>query len=302
MRALFVPFGLALAALTSCALDSSGLGAATSTETTGSSMSSGDPSSSSSATGTSSSGSTATSSGGGQGGGAPVGDALPLGAVSFFETAACPTGWDAYTAADGMTILPAVDPASSGTPHGTPLAPGEDRVHTHGIDTFFALASFQLAGFGGGNDSIAAAGQVTFQTTADAKSTGLPYVRFLVCKKSAKPIAGTLPTGMHMFYEGPSCPSGWQQPSGIAGRFMVALPAGAAADQTFGGEPLTSKETRTHKHSFSALLQTDQESVVLASGCCNDGFAKNDAYTTVDNMAESEPAVPYLELLQCVKM
>ncbi|MFT3771867.1 MAG: hypothetical protein QM820_41190 [Minicystis sp.] len=297
MRARVILFGFAVTALTACVLDATGLGTAT-TEGTSSSATA----SSSSGAGGSSSSSSSSSSGGGQGGAAPVGDPIPIGAVSFFLTAACPTGWDPYLAADGRLILPAMDPAKAGTTHGSPLMNGEDRGHAHTIDTSFALSSFKLAGASGSNDGIAAAGTVPFQTTTDPTSTHLPYVQLLVCKKTATPGSGPIPAGMHLFFEGSTCPSPFQPASATAGRFLVALPTNAPPDQPFGGAPLASTDTRTHTHSVSAELQTDAHGVVLASGCCNDGFAQHDTYTTVAPSGESEPELPYLELIQCVKM
>lgn len=293
-----------VAALTSCVLDSSGLlpSASSSSGTGGGASTSSSSSGAGGATSSSSSSTTSSSSGGGQGGALPVGDAAPVDAVSFFGGTACPMGWDAYAAADGRLLLPAMDPATAGAAHGTPLASGEDRTHTHPIDTVFALKSFDFIDVGGPNDGVASASAAAFKATTEPATAGLPYVQLLVCKKTAPPIAGTIPAGMHLFFEGASCPAGWAQAQGTAGRFIVGLPQGAPPDEPFGGAALASKDTPTHGHAFSATLQTMPHGLAVVSGCCNDGFAENQSYTTVDITQGAEPALPYLELLQCQKL
>lgn len=301
MRPSTLLFGFAIAALTSCVLDSSGLLPDTEPGSTGGSGGAG-ASSSSSSSGGGTSVSSSSSSGGGTGGAEPIGDAVPTGAVSFFGGATCPTGWDPYAAADGRLLLPALDPATSGTAHGTPLASGEERQHTHAIATFFALSSFQFIDVGGPNAGVAAAGNAAFTTTSEPASTGLPYVQFLVCKKSAPPAPGTLPAGLHLFFEGQSCPAGWAPADVTAGRFLVGLPQGGMPDQPFGAEPLASMDVPAHGHAVTATLQTTPHGEAVLTGCCNGGFAKNDSYTTIANTDLAEPALPYLELLQCQKL
>jgi hypothetical protein len=301
MRPTTLLFGFAIAAITSCALDSSGLlpdGASSTTNETGGASAS----SSSTSSGTSGTMSSSSSTSSGTGGAKPIGDAVPAGAVSFFGGTSCPMGWDAYDAADGRMLLPALDPATTGTAHGTPLASGEDRTHTHAIDTFFAISAFQFVDVGGPNSGVGSSDDAAFTTTSEPASTGLPYVQFLVCKKSAPPIKGTLPKGMHLFFESQSCPSGWAPAEGTAGRFLVGLPQGAPPDQPFGTDPLASTSTAAHDHSFSATLQTNAHGMGAFSGCCNGGFAKNDKYVTIANTDGAEPALPYLELLQCQKL
>jgi hypothetical protein len=291
MKTSTLLLGLAAVALPACILDSSGLG--TSASGTGGASSSSTASSSSAA---SSSGS------GGHGGAAPAGDPTPPGVVSFFAGVACPAGWDAFAPAAGRTILPAIDPATSGTLHGMPLGDAEDRGHTHQVNLVFDVSGFSIAAAGGGNNSIAAAAMATLSTPSASASTRLPYVQLLACKKTTPAAPGALPAGMRVFVDDIACPAGFQQATDTAGRFPVGLPANAPADTPFGGAPLGSAEVRTHAHATSATLTTGQGSVEAVCGCCNDGFAHDGMFPATGTSGEADVGLPYVELLQCVKM
>ncbi len=233
------------------------------------------------------------------------GDAIPAGAVSFFQTTVCPEGWAPHADAAGRVLLPAIGDVAPGTKVGeTPLESGEDRLHSHEISAEIELPAVSYAGIvGGGNAGVATAGKVAFAATTEPASTGLPYVQMLVCKKAEEAVAAArpLPTGMLMFFDTTTCPEGWKQATSTQGRLLVGLPADAPADVSFGGEPLPSGEPRTHAHSSSLSLKTSPHGIALASGCCGDGYAADGAYLTLADTAESEAALPMLQLLQCQK-
>jgi hypothetical protein len=251
--------------------------------------------------------STSSAGGGGAGGATTTsttgkGDALPEGAVSFFQGPSCPDGWGAYAAANGRFVVPLVGDDPAGTTHGKELANGEDRKHTHGVSATFHLGSVSYAGVvGGGNHGVGAAGDVTFSATSSEASTGLPYVQLLTCRKVSPPaVKKTLPSGMLMFFDTPACPSGWKRAQ-TQGRLIIGLPKGAPADLSFGGDPLEPGETRTHAHATSIALATSSHGIALASGCCGGGYAENGTYESKDDTAAGDAALPTIELLQCEK-
>jgi hypothetical protein len=240
--------------------------------------------------------------GGGAGGSAPRGDAIPSGAISYFTGPSCPEGWKAYDTGNGRLLLPTLGSAAGGTKYGNPLMSGEDRTHTHAIKGSFAVASTSFAGIaGGGNHGVGTAGVVKFETTSDPVSTGLPYVQLLVCKKAAEavPRSTPLPKGMEIFFDTPTCPTGWKQAEDTQGRFVVGLPKGAKGDLSFGGAPLSGATPRTHGHGKSAVLKTESHGIALASGCCGDGYAADGMYLAGEPCDESEVDLPYVELLHC---
>jgi hypothetical protein len=248
-------------------------------------------------------GATSTSSSSAATGGAPSGDPLPQGAVSFFRTEACPSGWAPYDAAAGRFVVPTVGNEVGGIPHGQPLASGEDRTHLHDIAASFTLEATSFAGIAGeANHGVAAAGTATFSTVTEPASTGLPYVQLRACKKldPAVPRATPLPAGMQVFIDAPGCPEGWKQVAASQGRFLVGLPAGAPADTTFGGAPLAGALPK-HAHAGATQLVTTPHGIALASGCCANGYAKNGTYDATADAAATETALPYVALLSCEK-
>ena len=245
-----------------------------------------------------------TGGGGGAGGGSAVGDAMPQNAVSFFQAKACPSQWAPYDTGVGRVLVPAAAGTAGGVPHGTPLAGGEDRTHTHALALSFTLGTVKYVGAaGGGNHGVAAAGTLGLMATSDPASTGLPYVQMLACKKlyAAVPGKAPLPAGMELFFDAPACPSGWKAPAATQGRFLVGLPSGAPADQTFGGPPVTSITAPSHTHGATGTLATTSHGIALASGCCADGYGANGTYMATATTDATEAGLPYLELLACEK-
>jgi len=249
-------------------------------------------------------GSDAAGEGGGGGGSAPVGDAIPTGAVSYFDGSACPTGWAPHDTGAGRVAVPTTGSALGGAVSGTPLASGEDRTHTHALQASFELPAFSYAGIAGeANHGVAGAGTVTLSGAVDPASSGLPYVQLLSCKKlaSAVPGASPLPAGLLMFFETTGCPDGWQQAASTQGRLMVGLPAGAPADLPFGGAPLPAADAPTHTHVTDPVLVTSPHGIALASGCCAGGYAVDGTYQSTQDSGPADPGLPLVTLLQCQK-
>jgi hypothetical protein len=232
-------------------------------------------------------------------------DAIPQNSIGFFQIPACPSGWEPFKAAAGRAILPTIGTMPGGATVGEPLTSGEERQHAHEIKATFDLIDISYVGIAsGGNSGVAQAGAVSFAATSDTASTGLPYVQLLSCKKMASPEAGVkpLPTGMQLYFDAATCPSGWKQAPATQGRFIMGLPKGAPADVTFGGEPVSSAAPRAHNHGNKITLETTSHGIALAAGCCGSGYAKNATYSSIEDTDASDAALPWIELLHCEKL
>ena len=232
-----------------------------------------------------------------------TGDSLPLGAISFFKTTKCPTGWVPFVSGEGRFLVPTVGTRVPGIEHGTPLASGEDRLHGHDLGAQIETGSVSYVGVvGGGNGGVAPAGTYGFQTAGEPAPSGLPYVQLLVCFKNAAPEPGRdpVPTGTLLWFRS-NCPSGWTQAATTQGRWLVGVPADAASGTTFGGEPLVSDEQRAHTHGVNGQVVTSPHGIALASGCCGGGYARNDTYPFTTTTTSGAVDLPYVELRQCRK-
>jgi len=233
------------------------------------------------------------------------GDALPNGAISFFNSASCPKGWAPFSEGGGRIAVPTIGSDQPLIVKGTPLKDGEDRTHGHSIEAEVSLTSVSYVGApGGGNHNVAAAQTVTILATGEKVSSGLPYVQLLTCKKLAPPLAGAapIPHGLLMFYNGTECPEGFAQPMATQGRLMVGLPDSAPTGLSFGGNSLKSGEGREHEHEVSGALTTTSHGIALASGCCGDGYAKNGEYPYAGKAEAERVELPTVQVLQCQKM
>lgn len=240
----------------------------------------------------------------GGGGSGPVGDAIPRGAVAFFQLEACPVGWLAMEEANGRTLLPTIG-TSVGATRGDPIESGVAPTHEHAIEATFTVPGVSYAGVvGGGNSGVGAAGDVTMTTTTDPASANLPTLQLLVCKKSEPEVAGArpIPPGTRIFFDKPSCPEGWIQTPSTQGRYVVGLPNGAPSDVAFGGGPFSTETPPTHTHDNDADLVTTPHGIALASGCCGDGYAQNGTHSASADAASAEPALPWIELFHCEKV
>ncbi len=243
---------------------------------------------------------TASNSGGD---GQVVGDAFPEGAVAYFRKVACPDGWDFYPEAHGRTIIAASEGLPRGTLIGEPLAKGEDREHVHSVSAMVEVPVTEIAGIeGGGNDGMTPAGTYSFATMSAPASPGVPYIRFLTCKKrdTAAANALPLPSKLHAYFDLDTCPSGWKTATVTNGRLVVGRPTDAPADLPFGGESITSSEPRAHTHAFETSFTTNPHGVALASGCCGK-FGKNGEVAVVGQTDPASVDFPMISLLHCEK-
>lgn len=240
-------------------------------------------------------------------------DALPTGAISFFDLSACPAGWSAYGALQGRAVVPVQGQADAGVGQsfGAALADGEDRAHDHGsFGASFAWSSASFAGAAGGTNPLGAApadASVTLATAAT--SAGLPYVELLACQKvaGASPGQGPIPSGMTLFFASETCPADWTAATATLGRHLVGAaiaavqPDASPFGATFGGPPLAPGERREHFHDASVAVTLPAHGVALASGAGAGGYAGAGDYASQAQTAPAVADVPYTQLLQCQK-
>lgn len=132
-----------------------------------------------------------------------AGDALPAGAVSFFNLAACPSGWTELTAARGRYLVGVPSGGTLASTVGTALSNVENRPvgqHTHGLTDpghvhtmgIQASGTGAQSGLGAGNgvfvgtiyDTASATTGITINNAGSVAGTNAPYLQLMVCQKS----------------------------------------------------------------------------------------------------------------------
>ncbi len=246
----------------------------------------------------------------------PSNDSLPIGAISFFNRAVCPSGWEVFRGAVGRTVVPVNSVGAEigdGVPSGAPLGDVENRKHSHAMGATLTLKAVNYLGIPGEfNHSLASADAAPVSIAGEPAGAGLPYIQLLICRKIAPPAVTPKPisTGTLMFFAASACPSGWSQPTTTQGRFLVGLPDKGTAGRSFGGPPLSAgppsgpikAEIRTHHHMVSGQIKTAPHGISLGSGGAAGGYAKDDTYPYQENSQEESAGMPYILLLQCQKM
>ncbi len=221
-------------------------------------------------------------------------DALPVGALAWFNTVNCPAGWAAEPTAVGRTIVPS-DAADAGQTDGVPLAPGEDRVHSHGITGSATTGSASFAGIVGCcNSGLSAAGTWDVTGTALPSSSGIPYVQLRACKKTTAIAYGSAPDSLIAFIDGVSCPTSWNSIADGLHRFIVGTPVGGSTGASFGGAWGSS-----HIHAVSADIPLPGHGIGLASGCCGGGFASAGTLGFNGTSDASTSAFPSVQRVAC---
>ncbi len=115
-----------------------------------------------------------------------AGDGVPSGTVAFFsvdEGVGCPDDWVPAVAAAGRLVLGVTAPDAVGVLVGLPLAAEEDRTHAHPYTSAIELATKNIAGANGGNNSGAQSGTHAITETTLAATSGLPFTQLLMCEK-----------------------------------------------------------------------------------------------------------------------
>lgn len=229
------------------------------------------------------------------------GDGFPQGAVGFFVSTLCPSGWSPYEDAVGRTIVPS-EPGDVGVTAGTALMRNERRSHAHDLAVGVDLPAVSYAGIAGeANHGLARGGHVDGTTRTDDTAADIPYVQLLVCRKTT-PAGGTPPpSGVIVFFAAGACPESWAQASAeLTGRYLVPLPQGGIAGRTFGGAPLASGEERAHTHPVTATLAASSHGIALASNGAAGNYAAAGNHATTTTAQPATAGLPYLQLLACV--
>ena len=234
---------------------------------------------------------------GGGGGGGDTGDGIPTGAVSFFETA-CPSGWAAYDAAIGRTIVSAVPTGERAV--GAALMASTNPPHAHAVTATVALAKTGfVAAAGGANAGLASDGTVSKTVTSSSDAATVPWIAFPACKKTAMPGTAAPQRGLLVYLEAATCPAGWNPALDATGRYIVGRMTGAAG-ATFGGAPLAPGELRTHTHVVTGAITAAPHAIGTAGSAGNQLWAAAGAQPFTSTTSATEASLPYVQLLACV--
>ncbi len=221
-----------------------------------------------------------------------VADALPAGALAWFNTADCPVGWDAESLANGRTIVPA-DSDGPGE-DGSPLTPGEIRLHSHSIVGTITTGSVSFAGIVSCcNSGLTTAGTWDVTGSADPASSGIPYVQLRGCRKSTAIVYGQAPTGLVAFVDS-TCPNMWSAVLVGIHRYIVGTPNGGTTGATFGGT-----WGSAHSHAISFDIPLASHGIALASGCCGGGFGASGNVAFSSTSAASVSDFPSMRRTAC---
>jgi len=239
-------------------------------------------------------------------------DTYPQGALAFFNLTACPSGWAPAVDANGnplngyflVPFAQPIPPGMLGTTVNPALASGQVRSQTHGFSSSIDLTNVAYAGSTGGrNKDPTSGGTKDFSGTTGAADPRVPNLSLLLCQKTqfqqnTNPPQG-VPQYVVTFFLTANCPTGWKPTLSTTGRFLVALPSDAVPGASFGGDPLTVGEDRTHTHAFSGSVTLSSTGVGLASGCCAHDYGGAGTYNFTGTTDAASTGLPYVIVTQC---
>lgn len=116
-------------------------------------------------------------------GGPAEDDGAPSGMIAYVQGGQCPLGWEPALLVEGRLVVAVDDGANVGVEVGAPLGDREDRAHSHAYSGEIALASKNIAGADGSNNSGAAAQAYPIAGTTAEDTSGLPFVQVKACVK-----------------------------------------------------------------------------------------------------------------------
>jgi hypothetical protein len=175
------------------------------------------------------------------------------------------------------------------------------------------------------NDDPAPSGEQPLNGAANSGSTGVPYIQvrvfmtfsdkpavgvivlqLLTCMASNQTFNASMPTGALLFSPLLGCTAlgnGWQLAEGVAGRMLVALPAGGLPGADFGGASLSPNATSVPgtAHDLSGTVHLGSSDIGLASGCCADGYAGAADVPFSATTTVAAPGFPFLMVAACVQ-
>lgn len=240
--------------------------------------------------------------------------------VAFFNAASCPAGWEPYHKLNNRFVVPLPSDAETGDHNvAVDMPAGTGRVHAHGLSvassaddvTADIKLPLQTIGMEASSTGVfvkertgwAVPEKPTTSGAVSATTTKWPYVVLRACrKKEGRGSVAKLPGDMLAFMTAQSCPNGWREKASTRGRFLVGLPAGrhAKSGAAFGGNPLNSREVRTHSHHLKADMSFASRPFVGFTGNANKGFTKAGKYTIEGDTQRSASELPYVQMLHCI--
>eukprot|EP00211_Chloroparvula_japonica_P005629 CAMPEP_0119137128 /NCGR_PEP_ID=MMETSP1310-20130426/22968_1 /TAXON_ID=464262 /ORGANISM="Genus nov. species nov., Strain RCC2339" /LENGTH=369 /DNA_ID=CAMNT_0007128187 /DNA_START=81 /DNA_END=1190 /DNA_ORIENTATION=+ len=233
--------------------------------------------------------------------------AVPFGTIAYFSPdsiSQCSDldDWVALTTVTGRVMIPGY---SSGLVLSAdlPLANGEDRAHDHTFTTVFKTEDNSYAGVTGCcNDKLAARKDYTVAATTSAATTNVPYIQLLTCQYQFQDFSSDLPDDALIFTE-INCPPNYTISQLASGRFPVAKPVNGTNQGIFGGSSLPDGDPSAnyHDHPFNSWFDTSSCEVGLASGCCGDGYVKDEQYISTGITDSSNALFPFAALPLCEK-
>jgi len=233
---------------------------------------------------------------------------IPFGTVAYFDPSiqSCPSGWTLYSEADGRFMIGGWEVKGTTTSDAPKMAYGSDITHSHQVDSSsnsVSIADVEYAGIAGCcNDNLAESGTAPISGSTDADSSNIPYLQLLTCISQEKTLNTTNLPNTAMLFNTVGCPIDWGVNLEIAGRFLVGLPGGGVAGAAFGGESLPahySGPAGTHSHNFNGDFTPDDCEIGLISGCCADGYAREQEYSFQGVTNSSTVDIPYLTVPLC---
>ncbi|MET0790024.1 MAG: hypothetical protein ABW061_00760, partial [Polyangiaceae bacterium] len=108
---------------------------------------------------------------------------VPSGALSFLDGDACPTNWERYSAHEGRFLVGANLNIGSTFGQGGPLAPGEERTHTHQGGGLVSIPPKGVSASLGGLGAYGQTASVQYNLNAAPGSVSPPRIELRHCRK-----------------------------------------------------------------------------------------------------------------------
>lgn len=202
-------------------------------------------------------------------------DVMPTFTVSYFD-GPCPEGWDntSLASASGRTLLPTPRGGGAGGFVGDALGSQQAPSHAHAkaSGSITSPAKEFVLIDGCCNDNMGHSGTHSMTGSADTAESGLPYIQYNACLKTAPPKTGSMPAGL-LTFSIMQCAGDYIPFNSAAGRYIVGLNPNGQPAATFGGANLQPSEIRTHTHDMSGTMNFPEKDVAGASGCCAHDYA-----------------------------
>ena len=233
---------------------------------------------------------------------------VPFGTVAFFGSSAkvCPANWTVFSEADGRFLLGGFQEKGAVSSVAPPLPYGAAISHSHGINGSENTVEFSDVSFAGiegcCNDNVGQQTTVPVSGSTSSESTNIPYIQYLTCVSQDKSVVVQSMPDSALLFNAVGCPEGWKTDLEAAGRFLVALPRAGIAGAAFGGESLPlgyQGPVGGHDHAFDVEFDTKECEIGLLSGCCGDGYARNQHYSLHGLTDSTSIAMPFLSLPLC---